>query len=62
MMTGSVACITEMYRTPFPKRKILDSSKLNEFAAENFEFYINSRKFSKRVENNVGKEKIARNE
>ena len=44
---------------PFPKQQILDSSKLNEFADDNFEFYINGRKFSKQVENNLGKGDIA---
>ena len=45
---------------PFPKREFLDSSKLKEFADNNFNFDENSRKFSKRVENTVGKVKIAR--
>ena len=30
---------------PFPKQEILDSSKLKEFADDNFKFYENSRKF-----------------
>ena len=38
---------------PFPKRQILDSSKLKEFADNNFRFDGNGRKFSKRVENTV---------
>ena len=42
-----------------PKRQILDSSKLEEFADDNFEFNENGRKFSKWVENNVGKGEIA---
>ena len=33
----------------------LDSSKLNEFAEDNFKFDENSRKFSKRGENTAGK-------
>ena len=41
---------------PFPKRQILDSSKLKEFADDNFEFDESDRKFSKRVENTLGKE------
>ena len=41
---------------PFPKRGILDSSKLKEFADDNFIFDENGRKFSKQVENTVGKE------
>ena len=40
---------------PFPKREILDSSKLKEFAYDNLKFDENGRKFSKRVENTVGK-------
>ena len=34
--------------------------KLKVFADDNFELHQNSRKFSKRVENTVGKEEIAR--
>ena len=45
---------------PFPKQQILDSSKLKEFADNNFKFNENSRRFSKRVENTVGKGEIAR--
>ena len=40
----------------------LDSSKLKEFADDNFKFEENGRKFSKRVENTVGKGEIARYE
>ena len=43
----------------FPKRQILDSSKLKEFADDNFEFNEYGRKFSKRVENTVRKGEIA---
>ena len=39
----------------FPKQQILDSFKLKEFADSNFKFNENGRKFSKRVENTVGK-------
>ena len=39
----------------FPKRQILDSSELKEFADDNFKFDENSRKLSKQVENTVGK-------
>ena len=42
--------------------QILDWSKLKQSADDNFEFDENSRKFSKRVENTVGKSEIARNE
>ena len=39
---------------------ILDSSKLKEFADDNFKFDENGRRLSKWVENTVGKEEIAR--
>ena len=45
---------------PFPNNKMLDSSKLKEFADNNFKLGENGRKFSKRVENTVGKGEIAR--
>ena len=45
---------------PLAKQQILDSSKLMEFADDNFNFYENGRKFSKQVENTVWKGKIAR--
>ena len=44
------------------KRQILDSSKLKEFADDNFKFDENERKLSKRVGNTVGKGEIARYE
>ena len=47
---------------PFPNDKFLDSSKLDEFADDNFELDENGREFSKRVENTVGKGEIARYE
>ena len=47
---------------PLPDDKFLDSSKLKEFADDNFEFDENGRKLSKRVENTVGKGEIARYE
>ena len=47
---------------PFPKRQILDSSKLKEFVDDNFKFDERDRKLLKRVENNVGKGEIARYE
>ena len=46
---------------PFPKRQILDSSKLKEFADDNFKFDENCGKFSESIENTVGKGEIARN-
>ena len=47
---------------PLPDDKILDWSKLKQSADNKFEFDVNSRKFSKLVENTVGKGEIARNE
>ena len=47
---------------PLPDDKILDRSNLNQSAGNNFKFDENSRKFSKRVENTVGKGEIARYE
>ena len=46
----------------FPKRQILDSSKLKESADDNLKFDQNDRKFSKPIENTVGKGEIARYE
>ena len=48
-----------MLINPFPKVKFY-SSKLTEFADDNFEFDETGRKFFKRVENTVGKGEIAR--
>ena len=45
-----------------PKQQILHSSKLKEFADDNLKFEESGRKFSKRVENSVGKGEIARYE
>ena len=47
---------------PFPKRQILDTSKLKEFADDDFKLDENGGKFSKLVENTVRKGEIARNE
>ena len=44
---------------PFLKWQILYSSKLKEFADDNFKLDENGRKFSKQVENTVGKGEIA---
>ena len=44
---------------PLTNNKILVCSKLTEFADNNFKFYANGRKFSKQVENTVGKVEIA---
>ena len=47
---------------PFPKRQIFYSSKLKEYADDNFRFDKNSRKFSKRLGNTIGNGEIARYE
>ena len=47
---------------PITRRKILDSSKLKEFADDSFKFDENENKLSKQVENTVGKGEIARHE
>ena len=47
---------------PITKRQILDFSKLKEFAEDNLKINEDGRKFSKRVENTVGKGEIARYE
>ena len=39
---------------------MLDSSKLKEFAEDNFKFVENVRNLSKQVENTAGKREIAR--
>ena len=44
---------------PFPKRQILNSSKLKEFTDDDFKFDVNDVKFSERVESTSGKEEIA---
>ena len=46
-------------REPITRQQILDSSKLKEFADDNFRFDENGRKLSKWVENTVGKGEIA---
>ena len=49
-------------RNPFPNDNIFDSSKLREFADDNFKFDENVKKLSEWVENTVGKGEIARYE
>ena len=44
---------------PCPKRQILESSKVKQFADDNFEFDENGSKFAEQVENTVGKGEIA---
>ena len=67
VLTG-FATLSQLYRGDkstypcFSFRQISDSSKLKELADDNFKFDINGRKFSKRVENTVGKGEIARYE
>ena len=56
---GQPVQLSIKYDDDFPKRQILDSSKLKEFADENFKFDKNGRKCSKWIENNVGKGEIA---
>ena len=51
-----------LFFNPLPDDKILDWSKLKQIADDNFEFDVNRRKFSKLVENTVGKGEIARYE
>ena len=60
--TGKVRTADESLESLFPKRQILESSKMNEFADDNFKFDKNGRKFSKCVENTVGKAEIARSQ
>ena len=51
-----------MSLNPLPDDRNLDWSKLKQSADDTFEFDANSRKFSKLVENTVGKGEIARYE
>ena len=50
------------WNNPFPNDKIVDTSKLKEFADDNFTFDKSDRKFSERIESTVGKGEIARYE
>ena len=50
---------TEHNNNLLPDDKISDWSKLKQFADDNFKFDENSKKFSKWVENTVGKGEIA---
>ena len=54
-MEERVASFT--FLLPFPKQKILDSSKLKEFAVGNFTHDENGRKFFKLEENTVGEKR-----
>ena len=53
---------TKGFILTFPKWQILDSSKFEEFADDNSKFDENCGKFSRWVENTVGKGEIARYE
>ena len=44
---------------PLPEDEILGRSKLKQSADDNFKFHENSRKFSKPLENTMGKGEIA---
>ena len=59
IQTGYVKLDMQGYINPLPDNKILDWSKLKQSANDNFKFDENTRKFSKRVENTVGKGEIA---
>ena len=50
------------FKWTLTRRQILDSSKLTEFADDNFKLDENETKLSKQVENIVGKGEIARYE
>ena len=53
---------TEIWLLTHTIQQFLDSSKLKEFADDNFSLNENGRKLSKWVENTVGKGEIARYE
>ena len=54
--------LSKNYDEPFPKRQILDDSKLKGLADDNFKSDENGRKLPKWEENTVGKGEIARYE
>ena len=56
-LLSAIQCFVEF--NPFPNGQILDSSKLKEFADNNFKYDENGREFSKWLENTVGKGDIA---
>ena len=51
-----------MLLNPLPDDKFWTFSKLKEFADDNFKLDENGKKFSKLIENTVGKREIARYE
>ena len=59
LVRQNVVCRNRERVNPFPKRQILDSSRLKEFADNNFKYDENGRKFSKMAENTVGKRAVA---
>ena len=72
MRKAEIACNISPFHTMFPTlygtyfsfekhfNPLPDSSKLKEFADDNFRFDENGRKLSKQVENTMGKGEIAR--
>ena len=57
-----LSCPVSRLFNPLPDNRILDRSKLKQSTDDSFKFDENSRKFSKQVENTVGKREIARYE
>ena len=55
MLVTDIVFYSRIFSLPFPKQHILDTSRLKKFADDNFKFDENGRKFSKMVENTVGK-------
>ena len=62
MSDFTIALKTSSPLNPLPDNKILDGSKLKQSADNNFEVGVDSRKFSKLIENTVRKGEIARYE
>ena len=58
ILVDSLVCSRQKIHV-LTRRQILDSSKLKEFADDNFKFDKNGRKLHKLVENTVGKGEIA---
>ena len=52
-------CVSHNFIIPLSQTTNLDSSKLREFAEDNFKFDENGREFLRRVEKAVGKGEIA---
>ena len=57
----TLSCGKELMVNSLPDDKILDWSKLKEFADNNFKFHENGRNFFKWVENNAVKGEIVHN-